>query len=270
MNYQELESQVKELIAKDELEQCIQILSEYFSKSDRLDEIILQSGRFHSVRKDHQKGTIGYPEFEKVSNQLRENILDFVKSEEENSKYKNRVFQSDEQGVEKDLLPVFFSLGTPHTALQMDYIEKLKSHLLKYGIDLRTLDDDDWDSLDPLSPIKRKMESCCGCLVLAMERFFVREGVMKRGSQQESQVTDQNFATPWSHIEATLAYQLGLPFIILKEESLKREGMLDDNLFEWRIVKINPEKPDELDQYPIKSFIRMWVEEIKKMKKGTQ
>lgn len=264
MNFQELESQIKELIAKDEIEQCIKVLSGYFSKSEKLDSIILQSGRFYSIQKDQSKGTIDYAEFQKVLNQLRENILDFIKSEEENSKYKDQVFQSDDVGTSIDTIPVFFSLGTPHTETQMAYIEELKTHLLKYQIDLRTLDDDDWNDQDPLVPILNKMEKCFGCLVLAMERFYVNEGILKRGSQQESKVSDQGYATPWSHIEATLAYQLKLPFIILKEESLKKEGMLDDNLFEWRIVKINPASPQELNEYPVKSFIRMWVEEVKR------
>lgn len=87
---------------------------------------------------------------------------------------------------------------------------------------------------------------------------------MKRGSQQEKVVQERNYATPWSHIEATLAYQLQLSFIILKEKTLMGEGMLDDNLFEWRIVQVDPQNPEELDQYPIKSVIRMWVEEVRK------
>lgn len=265
MNFRELEAQVHELIGKNELDQCIKILTEYFEKSDRLNQIILQSGQYYSVQRDHQDGTIDYSEYQKISNQLRKNILNFIKSEEEDTRFKNKVFQSDDVVETSRTIPVFFSLGTPHTASQMNFIEKLKSHLLKYSIDLRTLDDDDWDNLNPLHPICKKMESCFGCLVLAMERFHVKSGVMKRGSKQERPLEDQNFATPWSHIEATLAYQLDLPFIILKEDSLRGEGMLDDNLFEWRIVRINPEQPEELDTYPIKSFIRMWVEEVKKV-----
>ncbi len=108
------------------------------------------------------------------------------------------------------------------------------------------------------------MHSCQGCLVLALERTYVKDGFSKRGSASEHKILDQNYSTPWTHIEAAMAYQLDLPLLILKDKTVKGEGMLDDILFEWRIVQIDPGNPDELDQYPIKSFIRTWVEEIRK------
>jgi hypothetical protein len=63
-----------------------------------------------------------------------------------------------------------------------------------------------------------------------------------------------------------MANQLNLPLLILKDEILRSEGMIDENVFEWRIVKINPKNPEELDKYPVKQFIRTWVEEVKKIK----
>jgi len=269
MDFKELETQIKELIAKDRVETAIKLLSKYFKNDPRLDEILLQSGQYHALLKDRGRGTIGYDEAKKILNQLRVNILGFIRSEEEESKFREQIFQGEDNDEESaDAIPVFFSVGSPHIEEQVAYIEKLKAHLLKYDINLKTLDGDDWDPLDPLNPIRRQMEDCKGCLVLAMERFHVKEGIVKRGSQQEKVIEQQNYATPWSQIEATLAYQLQLPFIILKEKSLKGEGMLDDSLFEWRIVQVDPQNPDELDKYPIKSFIRMWVEEVKKLAKA--
>lgn len=267
MDFKELETQIKELIAKDDIETAIKLLSKYFQNDPRLDEILLQSGQYHALLKDKVRGTIDYEEVTRMSNKLRANILSFIRSEAEESKFKEKVFQSEDGPAADDHnnIDVFLSVGSPHREEQVEYIEKLKDHLLKYNIELKTLDGDDWDNLDPLNPIRRQMASCHGCLVLAMERFHVKEGLVKRGSQQEKVVQERNYATPWSHIEATLAYQLQLPFIILKEKTLMGEGMLDDNLFEWRIVQVDPQNPEELDQYPIKSFIRMWVEEVRKV-----
>lgn len=264
MDFKELETQIKELIAKDEMETAIKLMVTYFQKDSRLDEIILQSGRYFALRKEQMSGTADREELNKNFNQLRMNILGFLKSEQEESAYKSQVFGAEAPQSGQDLIPVFFSLGSPHKESQVEYVEKLKEHLSKYQVGLISLEEGDWDNLDPLSPIRRKMEKCCGCLSLAMERSFVKEGIVKRESHQEKAITNQSFATPWMHIEATLAYQLELPFLILKEKDIRSEGMLDDSLFEWRIVKIDPTKPQELEEYPIKSFIRMWVEEIKK------
>lgn len=270
MNFQELETQIKELIAKDNIETAIELLTEYFQKDERLDEIILQSGIYFSAIKNHEKGVIGFEELNKTLKQLRANILSYLKSEEEEIMFKNKVFNENSQAKDDDtLIPVFFSLGSPHTSAQADYIEKLRIHLLKYQIELVALDGDDWNNLDPLNPIQNKMKGCFGCLSLALERSFVKEGINKRGSHQEVVFSAKSYATPWIHIETTMAYQLDLPFIILKEKGLNDGGMLDDNIFEWRIVMINPNHPDELDEYPVKSFIRMWVEEVKKFQGKT-
>ncbi len=264
MNFSELEIQIKDLIAKDEIEEAIGLLTKYFRGNNRLDDIVLQSGRYHSLRKDQIKGIVDYAEFNNSLNQLRANILSFLKSQEEESDFKSKIFQPAKEIDDKDNIPVFFSLGSPHKQTQLDYIEKLTKHLLKYKIALITLDGDDWNNLDPLDPIRKKMKSCSGCLSLALERSYVKEGINKRGSQQENTINDESFATSWVHIETTLAYQLELPFLILKEKDLKGEGMLDDSLFEWRIIKIDLNNPNELNEYPIKSFIRMWIEEVKK------
>lgn len=264
MDFKELNAQIKELVGRDELDMAIQLLSRYFQGDDRLNDILLSSARYHKLQKDQERGMIDFKDVQQEMNQLRYGILKMLDSEEEERKFHKEIFDSDEPDDKETTIPVFFSVGSPHTDEQVGYIEELKKHLLKYQIDLNTLDGGDWDELDPLRPIRKKMESCVGCLVLAMERFHVKEGVLKRGSRQEAVVKEENYATPWSHIEATLAYQLNQPFIILKEKSLRGEGMLDDNLFEWRIVQIDPRNPAELDEYPIKSFIRMWVEEVRK------
>jgi len=266
MDFKELEIQVKELIAQNKIEIAIKLLTKYFKNDEKLDEIILHSGRYYALRKEQSEGNIGFEEVNKTLGLLRSSILTFLRSEQEEIEFKDQVFQEDDKEEGKDLIKVFFSLGSPHTQAQLDYIEGLKIHLLKYKIDLMTLDGDDWDNLDPLNPIRNKMQKCFGCLALAMERSFVKKGLNKRGSQQESEISDQSFPTPWVQIETTLAYQLKLPFLILKEKDLSSEGMLDENLFEWRIVKIDPANPEELDEYPIKSFIRMWIEEVKKFK----
>ncbi|MCB0547347.1 MAG: hypothetical protein KDD19_07130 [Phaeodactylibacter sp.] len=89
MTFEELEIQVSNLIAKDEVEAAITLLSRYFHGNEKLQAIVLQSGRFHSLRKDQMNGVIDYATVQQQLNQLRAGILDFVRSQKSNPLWEN-------------------------------------------------------------------------------------------------------------------------------------------------------------------------------------
>ena len=64
-------------------------MSKYFSENPNLDEIIIQSGMYHSLRKDQRLGIIDSSEVQRNLNQLRLNILEFVRCEKENQESLN-------------------------------------------------------------------------------------------------------------------------------------------------------------------------------------
>ncbi|MCO6477615.1 MAG: hypothetical protein J5I94_13375 [Phaeodactylibacter sp.] len=80
MTYHELELQINNLVAKDEVEAAIALLSRYFHGDEKLQAIVLQSGRFHSLKKDQMNGVIDYATVQQHLNQLRASILDFVRA----------------------------------------------------------------------------------------------------------------------------------------------------------------------------------------------
>lgn len=81
MTFEELEIKINNLIAKDEVEAAITLLSAYFHGNEKWQAIVLQSGRFHSLKKDQANGVIDYLTVQQQLNQLRANILEFVASE---------------------------------------------------------------------------------------------------------------------------------------------------------------------------------------------
>lgn len=102
MNFQELEVKVKHLIATDDIGMAIQLLSIHFNNNDRLDEIILQSGRYHALEKDLRLGILDYAEVQKILNQLRANILTFLRLEKEEIKL-STLGDTDESPVNIEL-----------------------------------------------------------------------------------------------------------------------------------------------------------------------
>ncbi|GJM31243.1 MAG: hypothetical protein DHS20C18_02440 [Saprospiraceae bacterium] len=261
-----LKKSVTTLIAKNKLDEAIDLLSQNIMDSSEVNEIILQSARFNDVKKQLRDGVIDNSEANQVKNQIRRNILELVSAIEEEVKYKREVFGKGNEQKE-DYIIAFLSVGTPHHDYQKKYIDALKAHLLEYKIQLETLGSTFWALKNPLVALRKKMESVSGCVIVALERLHVKKGIYKSKSPQEAVVENEYYSTAWNQLEGGMAYQMNLPLLILKEEKLKMEGIFDGQLHEWMIVKINPENPGELKEGPVGALIKAWVDEVSNFKK---
>lgn len=81
MDFKELDRTIKKLVADDEIEAAIDLLSTYFKDHPVVHDIILQSGRYKSLYKEQIKGTIDFDTIQTYLNQLRANILIFVQNQ---------------------------------------------------------------------------------------------------------------------------------------------------------------------------------------------
>jgi len=79
---EELINNIRHLIGQDELESAIDILSESFHGNEALDDLIMQSARYHNLQKELKNGTITGVEVKTELNTLRRNILTFLRAEE--------------------------------------------------------------------------------------------------------------------------------------------------------------------------------------------
>lgn len=72
-------SHIRSLLAKDKIEDAIQLLKQLLEKSPQLDETIQQDGRLNAVRKQVRLGTISYENANLTRNQIREGVLNFIR-----------------------------------------------------------------------------------------------------------------------------------------------------------------------------------------------
>lgn len=86
------------------------------------------------------------------------------------------------------------------------------------------------EGYDPLPEIRQLMLRCNGALIIALERFRWSAGVEYPDSPYATSYTDYRSSTIWNHIEAAMAYQAGLPILILHERGLHQAGMLAKEL----------------------------------------
>jgi hypothetical protein len=148
------------------------------------------------------------------------------------------------------MLPVFLSVTTPHTPGQEQLVRLLETALADVGLQSHTLGRNEWSFEAPLIPIRQMMLRCQGTVALALVRTLVTEGVDNpHGTARPFQ--RRYLATPWTHIETAMAFQLGQPILVLRQEEVEPEGILDpagSGLFirSFRFDEAHPSLPAEV------------------------
>lgn len=128
-------------------------------------------------------------------------------------------------------ISVFLSYPRPHLIEQEAFIKVLKHCLRERGLEPRTLGVTDYDMDTPLKAVRRLMMESNGVITIAFKRVHIEKAVNKYqtniGESQPTVIEDQWLTSPWCHIEAAMAFQLGLPVLIFREQGVLDEGILE-------------------------------------------
>jgi len=128
-------------------------------------------------------------------------------------------------------IPVFLSYPKPHWGRQQTLIDRLEEYLRGRGLEPRTLGVTDYDMDAPLKAIRRLMLESNGLITVAFRRTLIVEGRSRADADlpnvSETLLRDTWFTSPYCQIEPAMAYQLGLPTLILREQGVHQEGLLE-------------------------------------------
>ena len=128
-------------------------------------------------------------------------------------------------------ISVFLSYPKPVTSVQEKFVHTVRDYLETRGFAPRTLGVTDYDMDAPLRAIRRLMVESNGLITIAFARTFVEKGVMRYGSDIEGvepgPIDGRWLTSPWAQIEPAMAYQIGLPILILREKTVIEEGVLE-------------------------------------------
>ena len=126
---------------------------------------------------------------------------------------------------------IFLSYPKTHTQDQSSFITDLTEYLRSRGFEPRTLGVNEYDMDAPLTAIRRLMLESNGLITVALRRLWMEKGVWQKGSNvnwsSEKHAGDMWFTSPYCQIEPAMAYQLGLPILILREQGVVSEGLLE-------------------------------------------
>ncbi|MGB2693768.1 MAG: hypothetical protein WBD55_01125 [Dehalococcoidia bacterium] len=124
-------------------------------------------------------------------------------------------------------LPVFVSRPNDLSARQEAVWQELDDFLQKRGIVARVIGSTDHPNVAPLAFILEVMRHCQGAIILGIRQTLVHEAVLKVETPKEQHVKGVFLPTPWNHLEAGVALQLGLPLMIIREAGVAEEGIFD-------------------------------------------
>lgn len=146
---------------------------------------------------------------------------------------------------------IFLSYPKPCFEKQEVFIEKLRRYLISRELSPRTLGVTDYDMDAPLTAIRRLMLESNGLITVAFRRTYIEKGTSRFRTDVEGlspvELKDRWLTTPWAHIEPAMAYQLGLPILILRESGVVDDGILERGVVGLYVPEFN--LSDSADQY---------------------
>ncbi|MDT4332352.1 hypothetical protein ACQE3E_19575 [Methylomonas sp. MED-D] len=157
--------------------------------------------------------------------------------------------------------PIFLSYPNPFNQAQQDFIERLVNYLHNNELEPRTLGVTDYDMESPLRAIRRIMMESNGIITIAFRRSKILTGVFKPGSEAEKSLGETWLTSPYSHIEPAMAFQIGLPVLILREHGVFADGILEKGILGSYMPEFNLDLPakDYLLTDEWKQIFKKWT-----------
>ena len=135
---------------------------------------------------------------------------------------------------------VFVSVGGTANDSQENFVRAVEDRLRAEGLTPKTVGRTHFSADAPLKAITGLMGTCVGAVVIALERTSFPDGLETRGGPKEKRLKDIKLATPWNHIEASMAYSRELPLLVIVEDGLKTEGLLEQG-YDWYVQSVRTE-----------------------------
>jgi len=164
------------------------------------------------------------------------------------------------------IINVFISHPTPYNKYQEGFLSLIDFELKKHGLNPTNLGKNNWSFRSPLKPIKEIMDTCVAAIVIGLERHHSFIGYEKEFSKNSKELIHKYSSSPWIQIEAGMAYQAGLPILILKEDKVYGEGILDPQISESFVFEFELKKLQKKISPELKEIILNWVNHFKALK----
>lgn len=159
---------------------------------------------------------------------------------------------------------VFLSYPKPFNSAQEQFINELTAYLVSRGYSPRTLGVTDYDMDAPLKAIRRLMLESNGLITIAFRRALIKAGTGKPDTSNAYSLNGNWLTSPYSQIEPAMAFQIGLPVLLLREDGVLAEGVLEQGVLGVYMPVFNLENSatDYLQSNEWNQLIRKWENQV--------
>ncbi|GAA0640459.1 hypothetical protein [Brevundimonas lenta] len=157
-------------------------------------------------------------------------------------------------------MDVFVSVGTGLSPEQEAFVSAVEARLKAVGCSPCTIGRNTFSADAPLRAVTDLMDRCSGVVVIAVERYWVQDGVERRGGARSKSLAGVGLATPWNQIEAAMAYSRGLPLLVLVDQSLRCDGLLEKGN-DWFVHEL-PIDPAALNSVTFTGLLDSWRQRV--------
>jgi hypothetical protein len=162
---------------------------------------------------------------------------------------------------------VFLSYPRPMNQAQVRFIDVLRGILESQGFAPRTLGVTDYDLDAPLTAIRRLMLESNGIITVAFRRVHLGRASLNHGSdipdRPETDISGKWLTSPWAHIEPAMAFQLGLPILILREKGVLDDGVLEKGVTGVYMPEFDVESTDSYwSSTEWNALLRRWTHQV--------
>ncbi|SFM24871.1 hypothetical protein [Pelosinus propionicus] len=158
-------------------------------------------------------------------------------------------------------IPVFLSYATPYNTLQALFLENITNAIRAALLFPRTLGPSDQYTETPLTSIRRMILSSYGLMAIAFRRSFVTQATSRPGTSRQQVFNDFWLTSPYLQIEPSMAYQRGLPLMLLVEEGVSTNsvfgGILEQGAAPFTIITFNLQNEQAIEAFFNTAF---WTE----------
>src|SRR5262245_22374181 len=144
-------------------------------------------------------------------------------------------------------IPVFVSRPSTLSDTQDASMRLILAELERLNLEPRTLGVSDYGRLAPLREVLVLARRCSGAMVLGFAQFRSDVGESKPNTPKQRLITTKEparFPSPWNNLEAGVAFSLGLPLLIFREEGING-GIFDEGASEVFLYPM-PKPPPSL------------------------
>ncbi|WP_342026109.1 hypothetical protein AADC60_10610 [Cytobacillus pseudoceanisediminis] len=119
------------------------------------------------------------------------------------------------------LIDVFVSRPNTLDENQEQTMQRIERLLEQRGIRARTIGKTDFPNVSPMRAVEQLMRQCSGAVILGFPQTIIQKGISKPGTDNEKSIKNILLPTPWNQIEASMAFMLDLPLLVIRNQGIE-------------------------------------------------